>query len=219
MRERGLRALLVVMLTAGVSGCADAEKERLTAGIDPSYDTSTGRLKELAYDSNANGTMDTWTEMDGTRPLRSRIDTNEDGRIDRWEDYDEHGDLVRVGFSRRDTGIADAWVYPDAGGRLHRIEISSTADEARIDRWEYYEAVQAGPDGRGALVRAEEDTTGDGRADRWETYEGGAIRTAAFDENGDGRPDRRVTYLGNGRVVIESNPDAAGQFVRRVEAK
>jgi hypothetical protein len=219
MSEQGLRVLIVAALMAGVSGCADAEKGRVQASVQPSYDKATGRLTELAYDSNTDGQVDTWTEMDGTRPLRSRIDTNGDGRINRWEDYDEHGGLARVGFSRRDSGTADAWVYPGAGGALHRIELSSTADEARIDRWEYYEALQAGPDGRGALVRAEEDTTGDGRVDRWETYEGGALRTVAFDESGDGRPDRRVTYLLNGGVVIESHPNAAGQFARRVEAK
>lgn len=219
MSQRGLRGLLIVVLAAGTAGCADSEKDRLRASIHPSYDKATGRLKELAYDSNGNGQVDTWTEMDGARALRSRIDTNGDGRINRWEDYDEHGGLLRVGFSRSGTGPADAWVYPGANGILRRIEISSTADETRIDRWEYYEALQAGPDGRGALVRAEEDTTGDGTVDRWETYEGGAIRTVAFDESGDGRPDRRMTYLMNGGVVIESHPGAAGQFGRRVEAK
>jgi hypothetical protein len=216
---RGRNVLLIALLSVGASGCADSDKERLKASIHPSYDKATGRLTQLAYDSNANGQVDTWTEMDGTRPLRSRIDTNGDGRVNRWEDYDEHGGLARVGFSRRDTGTPDAWIYPGPGGTLHRIEMSSTADEKRIDRWEYYEALKAGPDGRGALVRAEEDTTGDGRPDRWETYEDGAIRTVSFDESGDGRPDRRVTYLPNGGVVIESHPNATGRFVRRVEAK
>jgi hypothetical protein len=216
---KGRNVLLIALLTVGTSGCADSDKARLTASIHPSYDKVTGRLTQLAYDSNANGQADTWTEMDGTRPLRSRIDTNGDGRVNRWEEYDEHGRLARVGFSRRDGETPDAWAYPGAGGALHRIEISSTADEKRIDRWEYYEAFRAGPDGRGALVRAAEDTTGDGRADRWETYEDGAIRTVAFDENGDGRPDRRVTYLPGGGVVIQSHPNATGQFATRVEAK
>ena len=40
----------------------------------PTYDKGTGKLKELTYDANQNGRIDTWTEMDGARPLRSRID-------------------------------------------------------------------------------------------------------------------------------------------------
>jgi hypothetical protein len=216
---RGSLLSLLVGVSIAIPACADPAKDRLKASIEPSYDKATGRLTELAYDANGNGRADTWTDMDGARPLRTRIDTNEDGLIDRWETYDENGGLLRVGFSRAGTGVADAWAYPGANGSLHRIEISSAADEARIDRWEYYEVSAPGPDGRGALVRAEEDTTGDGRPDKWETYEEGAIREVAFDENGDGRPDRRLTYKAGGVVVVESQPDKAGQFARRVEVK
>lgn len=219
MRTGGMRTLLMLVSFAAVPACADSAKEQATASVHPSYDRATGRLKELAYDANGNGRVETWTEMDGTRPVRSRIDTNEDGRTDRWEEYDDNGALARVGFSRGNSGTADAWAYPGADGTLNRIEISSTADERRIDRWEFYEASRAGPDGRGALIRAQEDTTGDGRPDKWETYELGAIRTAAFDENGDGRPDRRLTYTGSGSVIVDSHPDAAGQFARRVEVR
>ncbi|MBA3885231.1 MAG: hypothetical protein H0X67_05810 [Acidobacteria bacterium] len=214
-----LRVLLIGLSLAGISACVDPAKERLKASVEPRYDKTTGRLKELAYDANGNGRVETWTEMDGATPLRSRIDMNEDGRIDRWEEYDENGGLARVGFSRAGTGTADAWAYPGADGTLHRIEISSTADERRIDRWEFYEASVTGADGRGALVRAEEDTTGDGRANKWETYEQGAIRAVAFDETGDGRPDRRLTYKGSGVVIVESHPDPTGQFAMRMEVR
>jgi hypothetical protein len=214
-----LRVLLIGLSLAGISGCTDSAKERLTASVEPSYDKTTGRLKELAYDASGNGRVDTWTEMDGARTLRTRIDTNEDGRIDRWEEYDEHGGLARVGFSRAGTDTADAWAYPGADGTLHRIEISSTADERRIDRWEFYEVSATSANGRGALVRAEEDTTGDGRPNKWETYEQGAIGVVAFDETGDGRPDRRLTYKGGGVVIVESHPDAAGQFAMRMEVR
>ena len=211
------RTLLLGFLVTGVSACSDAAKHSAT--IRPSYDKATGRLKELAYDANGNGRMDTWTEMDGSKPLRSRVDLNEDGKIDRWEEYDENGTLAKVGFSRTNDGKPDAWVFSGADGKVRRIEISSTGDPSRIDRWEYYDAAQSGPDGRGALVRAEEDTTHDGKPDKWETYEQGILKTVAFDENGDGRPDRRLIYSTGARVVIESDPDASGRFAEHVEVK
>jgi hypothetical protein len=201
---RTSRTLLIGLSFTGVCACNGAAKH--TATIRPSYDKATGQLKELAYDANGNGRVDTWTDMNGSRPLRSRVDINEDGKIDRWEEYDENGGLTKVGFSRTDNGKPDAWVFSGADGRVRRIEISSTGDSSRIDRWEYYDATQSGPDGRGALVRAEEDTNHDGRPDKWETYEHGILKTVAFDENGKGRPTRRLIYSSSARVVIESDP-------------
>jgi len=192
--------LAVVCLT----GCADAEKERLMATTQPTYDKATGRLTNLTYDANRNGRIDTWTEMDGTRPLRSRIDRNEDGTIDRWEYYDEEGQLVKVGFSRHDDGKLDAWAFAGSDGKVHRIEISSTGDENGIDRWEYYDPARGDAAGYGALVRAEEDIDADARPDKWETYKGGAIETVAFDEDGDGIPDRRISYQDSEVAVVDS---------------
>jgi len=211
------RTLLIGLSLTGVYGCNGAATH--TATIRPSYDNATGRLKELAYDANGNGSVDTWTEMDGSRPLRSRVDINEDGKIDRWEEYDENGGLAKVGFSRTNNGKPDAWVFSGADGKVRRIEISSTGDSSRIDRWEYYDPAQSGPDGRGALVRAEEDTTHDGKPDKWETYEHGVLKTVAFDENGSGRPTRRLIYSSSARVVIESDPDGSGRFAEHAEVR
>ena len=210
--------MLVTCLCA--HACSDPERDRLRATTKPSYDRSTGKLTELTYDANKNGRIDTWTAMDGSRPLRSRIDRDEDGKIDRWEYYDEKGALAKVGFSRNDDGKVDAWAYAGADGKVQRIQVSSAGDEKKIDRWEYYdESVALNADGTGTLLRADEDTDGDGRADKWETYEGGAVRTAAFDENGDGTPDRRLTYQGTTLVLVESVPDAGGKFTKRVEVR
>ena len=194
-----------------LAACHDPETERIKNTTIPTYDTKTGKLTELTYDRNKNGRIDTWTAMDGTKPLRSRIDLDEDGKIDRWEYYDDKGGLAKVGFSRKHDGKVDAWAYAAPDGTLSRVEISSTGDEQKIDRWEFYQG--------GGLVRAEEDTDGNGRVDRWETYAGGALETAAMDENGDGRPDRRLTYTGGALVLIESAPDAAGRFTKRVDVK
>jgi hypothetical protein len=203
-----------LVLAAGLlclAGCSDPATEELRRTTVPTYDKSTGRLKQLTYDYNKNGTIDTWTDMDGAKPVFTRQDRNEDGRIDRWEYYDADAKLVKVGFSRRDDGTPDAWAYSGADGSVARIEISFTADEKKIGRREFYKA--------NLLERSEEDTNGDGRPDKWETYVDGGVKTAAFDDNGDGQPDRRFTYEGADLAFIESEPDGGGAFRKKTAAK
>jgi hypothetical protein len=200
-----------------LSACANPSQRAEKQGITPTYDTKTGKLTELAYDSDHDGRPDTWTRMDGSRALATRIDRNGDGKIDRWEEYDENGALKRVAFSRKDDGKPDAWATPAHEGALQRIESSSTGDEHRIDRWEYYAGAEG--DGTGTLVRVEVDTKGDGKPHKWETYSGGALDTVAFDENGDGIADRRFTYRDSALVLIESKPDASGTFTVRTTIK
>ena len=203
--------LCVFLLAALAASCSDPEKAQEKAGIKPTYDKTTGKLKELTYDSNHDGKVDTWTEMDGARPLRTRIDRNEDGKLDRWEYYDAQGQLQKVGFSRKDDGKPDAWAFSSPDGKIERIEISSTGDEKKIDRWERYDA--------SGLVSSEDDGNADGVVDKWETYQAGALKTAAWDDSGDGKPDRRFTYDGGTLVTIESEPDSAGNFTKRVDVK
>lgn len=209
MRLRYLSACAVVL--AAASGCSRSDRAREEQGITPSYDKTTGRLKELTYDSNANGRIDTWTAMDGARPVLTRIDRNEDGRIDRWEYYGDRGQLLKVGFSRRDNSAPDAWAFSGPDGRIERLETSSAGDEQKIDRWERYDAA--------GLVSAEEDANADGVLDKWETYRAGALATASFDENGDGKPDRRLSYDAGTLTAIETGPDGAGRYATRVEVK
>lgn len=208
MRRRSARGIATALAMLSVGACSDPETARLRETTVPTYDKATGRLVEVTFDADKNGVIDTWTSMDGSRPVLTRIDRNEDGRIDRWEHYGPDGKLVKVGYSRGDTGVADAWAFEGPDGRVERVEFSSTGDEARIDRREFHDA--------NGLARAEDDTDGDGVVDKWETYEGGTLRTAAFDENGDGRPDRRFTYEDGVLVLIESEPDAAGAYTKRV---
>ncbi len=205
MRRR--RVIAMVALTAAAA-CSNPTPAPGTGTTKPTYDKSTGKLTQLTYDRNSNGVIDTWTEMDGAKPVRSRIDLDEDGTIDRWEYYDDQGKLLKVGFSRNNNGKPDAWGFAGPDGRIARVEISSLGDENKIDRREFYN--EAG------LARAEADTNEDGRADKWETYQHGAVRTAEFDENGDGKPDRRLTYNGADLELIESDPDASGRYTKRL---
>jgi hypothetical protein len=207
-------------IAGGLFAWGGVARKGASAAIQPSYDKQTGKLTQLAYDSDHDGRPDTWTDMDGARPLRTRVDRNGDGKVDRWEEYDSAGALAKIGFSRRDTGIADAWVPVQRDGSIARIEISSTADERHIDRWEYYDVSRKGPDGKEALIRVEEDTKGDGKPHKWETYRDGALETVAFDQDGDGIPDLRLTYSASTLTLIESHPDGSGGFsVRTVVGK
>jgi hypothetical protein len=212
-------AILVGTGVLGLSVWANVDRSGAKVGISPTYDKTTGKLTQLSYDSDHDGRADTWTDMDGTRPLRSRIDRNGDGKVDRWEEYDNNGALVKVGFSRKDDGRADAWVSESGESGIKRIEMSSTGDEHKIDRWEYYDVSHAGAEAQGVLVRVEEDTSGDGKVHKWETYSDGVLETVAFDENGDAKPDRRLTYRGAALVLIESQPDASGRFTMRTPVK
>jgi hypothetical protein len=211
---------LALVLAASAAACSDRERDRLKATTKPSYDQATGKLTELTFDANKNGRIDTWTEMDGSRAVRSRIDGNEDGKIDRWEYYDAAGKLAKVGFSRKGGEKPDAWAYSGPDGRVARIEASSAGDESRIDRWEQFDtSMPPGPDGTGPLLSVEEDTNHDGRRDKWERYENGVVKTAEFDENHDGTPDRRLTYRDAALILIESAPDPSGAYTQKLEPK
>jgi hypothetical protein len=196
---------------ASVTSCSDPEKEQLRKTTIPTYDKQTGRLKQLTFDQDKNGVIDTWTEMDGARPVFTKQDRNEDGKMDRWEYFDADAKLVKVGFSRRDDGKPDGWAYAGADGKLERIEVSYTSDEKKISRWEFYKSE--------VLERSEEDTDADGRPDKWETYADGGVKSAAFDDDKDGKPDRRFTYEGARLLYIESEPDAAGNYTRKTTGK
>ena len=207
-------ALFIAGAALVTAACSDPDAERVKKTTVPTYDKKTGKLTQLTYDRNHNGVIDTWTDMDGTRPVMSRIDLNEDGKIDRWEYYDDKGQLARVGFSRKDNGKPDAWAYAGPDGKIVRVEMSSTGDEKKIDRWEHYDPARVGPNGdtSGALVSAEEDTNGLGRPDKWETYENGVIKTVSFDEKGLGYPTRQLVYQAGQLVRIDSDPDGKGAF-------
>ena len=199
----------LAILVFVVVGCApDPEQLRAERTIDAEYDRQTGQLELITFDSDDNGTIDTWSYMDGNTVLRIELDADEDGTIDRWEYYLEDQTLEKVGFSRGNDGVVDAWAFEGADGDVVRIEISTVGD-GQVDRWEFYD--------EGLLVRAEEDVDLDTRPDKWETYDDGRVSSAAFDETGDGRPDRRLVYAAGALVAIESDPAEDGMYRTRIE--
>jgi len=138
--------------------CRAREAGTATNRIEPVYDKQSGRLTLLKYDSDGDGKIDTFCYMDGARVVRIEIDLDQDGKIDRWEYYTADQKLEKVGFSRLNDGKVDAWSYENPDGAIARIELSTKRD-GRVDRVEYYEL--------NVLVRAEEDTDGDGKIDKW----------------------------------------------------
>src|SRR3954467_8472554 len=136
---RHLSVCVIAALAALAGGCSDGSTLRAQASVRPTYDKSTGRLTRLTLDSDHDGRADTWTDMDGARPLQTRIDRNNDGKVDRWEYYDSAGTLVKVGFSQADNGKPDGWAFSGPDGQIARIEISSAGDDSKINRWEHYD--------------------------------------------------------------------------------
>ncbi|MBI2187525.1 MAG: hypothetical protein HYU37_10495 [Acidobacteria bacterium] len=56
------------------------------------------------------------------------IDLDEDGKIDRWDFYDQDRWLERIGFSRSNDGTMDAAAFVTRDGAIERVEVSSPAD-------------------------------------------------------------------------------------------
>jgi hypothetical protein len=183
--------LAAVIFLMGVTSCSRGESNGpAIKGVD--YDKKTGRLSRISADFNHNGKIDSWTYMEGTRPLRTEQDRDEDGKIDRWEYNTPDGRIEHVELSTKGTGTPDTWVYPDATGQPARIEMA-VRDGKHIDRWETYTG--------GKLTKVAEDTNGDGRPDKWETHDGPAVLISAdFDRNFDGVPDEHLRFDKNGRV-------------------
>lgn len=205
-----------------LSACSSPDEARVKATTQASYDPATGKLAEITYDKNKNGKIDTWTKMDGGRALSSRIDTDEDGQIDRWEEYGADGTLVKAMWERPKpptaknpgmTGTPDATAYMDAEGNVARIEyteLSEVTAKAGVVRREFYSGTR--------MLRAEEDTDGDGQMDRFETFNAeGTLTSVEFDEIKpfDGKPDRRLNYDANGVSSIETQPDGKGGYLKK----
>jgi hypothetical protein len=56
--------------------------------------------------------------MDGARAVRIDIDSDEDGKIDRWEYYGTNQQIEKIGFSRAKDGKEDAWSFPGTAGTI-----------------------------------------------------------------------------------------------------
>jgi hypothetical protein len=191
MRTEVARAALASLCVASISCAADSNPTRIQSG----YDKATGKLSQLTIDSDADGNPNLYSYMDGAKFIRIELDTNGDGKIDRWEYYGADQKLNRVGLSRSNNGKIDSWLYQAADGTVGKVETSSKND-ATVDRVEFYD--------KGVLARVEQDSDRDGHPDRWETYADGELVSVGFDTTHTGRPNRIIDYR------KEAHPAPAG---------
>jgi hypothetical protein len=173
--------------------------------VRPVYDSRSRQLVRLDADQNRDRVIDTRTYMAGNTPLRTEADSDQDGRVDRWEYTDAHARVYMIGTSSRRDGVEDRWAIVDDRSSERTLLISRQRDR-RLDRREVFLG--------DVLVRAEEDGNGDGRPDKWEVWDRGVLREVRFDSAGTrGRPDRRLLYDAAGRFErLEVDVDGDGRF-------
>ena len=114
--------------------------------------------------------------MDGSRVLRVEIDTDQDGKIDRWEYYGTDQQLARVEISGRRDGKVSRIEHYRQGALVSAEE--DTAGTGRFDKWETYE------DGHLSMVAF--DTTHRGAPDRRLIYGPNGSARVEVDATGTG---------------------------------
>ena len=177
-----------VLMCAALGACA---RDRVTAVYDAG-----GAIRRIDYDTDRDGLIDMRAYLVDGRTVRIEADGNGDGIVDRWEYYRADGELERLGTSSESDGVEDTWVV-QAGDEM-RVDISTRRDGI-ADRHEVHE--------KGIVVRAEQDTNGDGRIDLWQRFEDGKLRELLIDTTqAAGRPNRRLVYADNGKVQRIESP-------------
>lgn len=180
--ERAKLYAVACCLLPALSACA---RDRVTAVYDPA-----GTIRRLDYDIDHDDHVDMRAYLEHGRTVRIEADGNGDGMVDRWEYYGTDGHLDRLGTSSESDGLEDTWVVQN--GDQMRVDISTRRDGV-ADRREFHE--------KGTLVRAEQDTNGDGRTDQWQRFADGKLRELLIDTSQKtGRPDRRLVYANDGSL-------------------
>ena len=152
-----------------------------------------GKLKQLKYDSNGDQKPDVFAHFSGRdTPDRLEIDSNHDGKLDRWEGYDEKGKLIRFATSSK-GGMPERFVELDPATNIAtQVEVDADHD-GRRERLEIYTA--------GRLTRSELDTNADGHRDRFQVWGDGRIVSEEIDRDADGKPDIRIVRSKTGAVT------------------
>ena len=177
-----------VLMCAALVACA---RDRVTAVYDAG-----GAIRRIDYDTDRDGRVDLRAYLLNGRTVRIEADGNGDGIVDRWEYYGTNGGLDRLGTASESDGVEDTWVVQS--GDQMRVDISTRRDGV-ADRHELHE--------NGILLRAEQDTNGDGRIDQWQRFEHGKLRELLIDTTlASGEPNRRLVYAESGVLQRVESP-------------
>jgi hypothetical protein len=194
-RQLVLLAIGGTLLSAG-AGCA-------RPAAFPVYDQDGRMVRRIDYDTDRDGKLEARLYFRDGEAIRLEADSDEDGRVDRWEGYAAGGALQRLGTSSRRDGRADTWVIQ--AGTSTEVQTSTRRDGV-IDSRDRYE--------NGTLTRTERDTNFDGRPDQWQQFEQGRLRQLDLDTTlVSGRADRRLVYSAGGALDRIESRDANGAFV------
>lgn len=177
----GIPGVLALGL-AGVAACggSDPLKAKLPDGV---------RSEEIAHEA-----------CDESGRKVETVDVNNDGKPDIKRVYDGGREVCRISDLNHD-GKPDMFEYYDKTGVLRRRE-ADYDDNGIVNSIEIYE--------NDKLVRAELDTTNQGKIDTWDTFDPstGKRTKRERDSNGDGRVDQWWTYDGDKlSIAMDRNGD------------
>jgi hypothetical protein len=96
------------------------------------YEGSGRQLTRIVLDADGDGRAEAQTFFLDGHPVRTEADTDRDGMVDRWEEVDTAGRLVRLRLARRRPGIPDVEVTFDARGRVSSLHTDDPADCAGL---------------------------------------------------------------------------------------
>ena len=180
--ERAKLSAVLMLATCVYPSCAREQ-------VSPVYDAA-GTIRRLDYDTDRDFQIDMRAYVLNGRTVRIEADGNGDGLVDRWEYYGPGGELDRIGTSSESDGVEDTWVVQT--DTEMRVDVATRRDGI-ADRHEFHT--------NGLLVRAEQDTNGDGRLDQWQRFTDGQLRELLLDTSmASGRPNQRLVYRPDGSV-------------------
>lgn len=156
------------------------------------YDLDTHALVRRVIDRNQDGVSDRIVTYEGLGGARiEEMDTDFDGRVDRWDTFGTSGQRLRSATARSGDRPDRIATY-DRAGLLARVETDADLDGV-------FEVVQIHEAGRLAETRIDSD--GNGRADRFQDFRASYLAFEDFDTDEDGRPDLRLTFARNGTLI------------------
>lgn len=150
-----------------------------------SFDLETHNLTRRVLDQNRDGISDRIITYEGLGGARiEELDTDFDGRVDRWDTFGPEGQRLRSATARigdRPDRIASY----SRSGELSRVETDSDLD-GNFEHVQIFE--------RGVLAEVRLDSDHNGRTDRVQDYRPGYLAAEDFDTDEDGAPELRMTF-------------------------